>query len=446
MVVVPVILILATACATETESASHWDGALRDSAGIEIVDNFGEALWRPGEEWRLVEDLTIGMREGPPEYQFGRISSFAELSDGRIAVTDRMASKLRFYSPTGEHLLSIGKQGQGPKEFGQGLLGVLRGAGDTLLVTDYRNQQVHRIAPDGSWQASFSTRPDGEWFNSGWDTAPSGMIVSRFSPVQRPDQPPADTLDFVAVRNLDGTLGDTMGVVPTAQSFRFSDGEPERRFYAGRPDIDLRWDGQGLITGRSDTYELVWLDAGGEPERIVRLHREPDPFTPEEQATLMDRFNEMIDGAGAPPERKEQIRRSIKFEDNYPYYRRFMNGPRGTLWRPSRSRRSRSARRCVRPPGTTCSTDRGGTWGSSKSRTRCRLDCWTGSGCLESYVTSSRLSICGSTGSKAWTQTGRLRTEIARCRTSSRSVPAAGSLVSEAGRAFASGLGNLPKP
>lgn len=332
MVVVPVILILATACATETESASHWDGALRDSAGIEIVDNFGQALWRPGEEWRLVEDLTIGMREGPPEYQFGRISSFAELSDGRIAVTDRMASKLRFYSPTGEHLLSIGKQGQGPKEFGQGLLGVLRGAGDTLLVTDYRNQQVHRIAPDGSWQASFSTRPDGEWFNSGWDTAPSGMIVSRFSPVQRPDQPPADTLDFVAVRNLDGTLGDTMGVVPTAQSFRFSDGEPERRFYAGRPDIDLRWDGQGLITGRSDTYELVWLDAGGEPERIVRLHREPDPFTPEEQATLMDRFNEMIDGAGAPPERKEQIRRSIKFEDNYPYYRRFMNGPRGTLW------------------------------------------------------------------------------------------------------------------
>jgi len=326
------ILTLAVACATETESASHWDGALRDSAGIEIVENFGEPLWRPGEEWRLVEDLTIGMREGPPEYQFGKISSFAELSDGRIAVTDRMVSKLRFYSPTGEHLLSIGKQGQGPKEFGQGLLGVLRGAGDTLLVTDYRNQQVHRIAPDGSWQASFSTRPDGEWFNSGWDTAPSGMIVSRFSPVQRPDQPPADTLDFVVVRNLDGTLGDTMGVVPTAQSFRFSDGEPEQRFYAGRPDIDLRWDGQGLITGRSDTYELVWLDAGGKPERIVRLHREPDPFTPEEQSTLMARLNEMIDRAGVPPERKEQIRRSIKFEDNYPYYRRFMNGPRGTLW------------------------------------------------------------------------------------------------------------------
>jgi len=243
-----------------------------------------------------------------------------------------MVSKLRFYSPTGEHLLSIGKQGQGPKEFGQGLLGVLRGAGDTLFVTDYRNQQVHRIAPDGSWQASFSTRPDGEWFTSGWDTAPTGMIVSRFSPVQRPDRPPADTLDYVVVRNLDGTLGDTMGVVPTARSFRFSDGEPEQRFYAGRPDIDLRWDGQGLITGRSDTYELVWLDAAGEPERIVRLHRKPDPFTPEEQATLMARFNEMIDGAGAPPERKEQIRRSIKFEDNYPYYRRFMNGPRGTLW------------------------------------------------------------------------------------------------------------------
>ncbi|MEJ2547648.1 MAG: hypothetical protein P8125_07490 [Gemmatimonadota bacterium] len=329
---IALIVHLAAGCAAETESAARWDGSIRDSAGIEIVENFGAPLWKPGEEWRLVEDLTIGMRDGPPEYQFGRIGGFEQLSDGRIVVADRMASQLRFFSPAGEHLLSIGKQGQGPKEFGEGMLGILRGNGDTLLVTDYRNQQVHRIAPDGSWQASFSTRPDGGWWNSGWDVTPAGTIVSMFSPVQRPDQPPADTLDVVVVRNLDGTLGDTLGVVPTSQSFRFADGEPEQRFYAGRPDIDLRWDEQGLITGRSDTYKLTWLNLDGEPERIVHLYREPNPFTPEEQATLMARFDEMIDGSRLSPERKQQVRRSIKFEDNYPYYRRFMNGPQGTLW------------------------------------------------------------------------------------------------------------------
>jgi hypothetical protein len=326
------LLLLLSSCATETQSADRWDGSVRDSAGIEIVENYGEPLWRPGEEWRLVEDLSIGMREGPPEYQFGRIGGFEELSDGRIVIADRMASELRYFSPEGRHLLSIGKQGQGPKEFGEGMLGVLRGPGDTLLVTDWRNQQVHRIAPDGSWQASFSTRPDGDWRNSGWDVTPAGTIISLFSPLQRPDQPPADTMDVIVVRNLDGTLGDTLGVVPTSQSFRFADGEPEQRFYAGRPDIDLRWDEKGLITGRSDTYELTWLNRDGDPERIVRLHREPNPFTPEEQATLMARFDEMLDGTSLSPERKEQIRRTFKFEDTYPYYRRFMNGPRGTLW------------------------------------------------------------------------------------------------------------------
>jgi hypothetical protein len=323
---------LAVGCAAESESAARWDGSTRDSAGIEIVENFGEPLWRPGEEWRLVEDLTIGMRDGPPEYQFGRITGFAELSDGRIAVIDGMSSRLRFFSADGEHLNSTGTQGEGPKEFGKGSLSILRGVGDTLLIVDPRNQRVHRLSPDGTWRASFSILPEGRWRTSGWDITPSGMVVSRFVPIHLPDQPLPDTMDVVVVRNLDGTLGDTIGFVPTAQSFRFADGEPEYRYYSGRPDFDLRWDGKGLITGRNDSYELTWHDFTGRKEKIVRLRREPNPFTAEEQATLMARFDELIDSSGRSPERKQQIRRSIKFEDNYPYYRRFMNGPHGTLW------------------------------------------------------------------------------------------------------------------
>jgi len=114
-----------------------------------------------------------------------------------------------------------------------------------------------------------------------------------------------------------------------SRNFRFAGDSPEFYYYAPLPDLDLRWDG-GLITGRSDTYELTWSDAQGRLERIVRLHRDPIPFSAEEQATLMARFDEML--ANRPPERRQQIRNAINFTDTYPYYRRFMNGPNGTLW------------------------------------------------------------------------------------------------------------------
>lgn len=323
---------LAANCASETESAARWDGSVRDSAGIEIVDNFGEPLWRPGEEWRLVEDLRIGVQEGPPEYQFGRITGFIELSDGRIAVMDGMAAELRFFGPEGDYLYSVGEEGEGPKEFGQTWLVPMRGFGDTILVADSRNQRVTRLSPEGEWLSSFSIRPQDGWQTVNWDTSPSGLIATQFAPLHLPDAPPVDTLDVIVVRNLDGSLGDTLGRVPTSQQFRFVDQAPERRYYAGRAFFDLRWDGQGLIVGRSDEYELTWYDRNDVPERIVRLHRERDPLMEEERSALMARLEGLLKRGNRSPERIQQLKNTIAFEPYYPYYRRFMNGPNGTLW------------------------------------------------------------------------------------------------------------------
>ena len=62
---------------------------------------------------------------------------------------------------------------------------------------------------------------------------------------------------------------------------------------------------------------------------------EPGSKAEEGEATDVDAGDgpgDLIDGSSLSPERKQQVRRSIRFEDNYPYYRRFMNGPHGTLW------------------------------------------------------------------------------------------------------------------
>jgi hypothetical protein len=112
---------------------------VRDSSGIEIVDNPGE----PGEqrlEWLVGGDpiLQIGVVEGGDAgspYQFGRIGGAIRMPDGTIVVLDGRARELRVFSETGEHLRTMGRSGPGPGEFGSPS-GPWHVGGDTVAVWD----------------------------------------------------------------------------------------------------------------------------------------------------------------------------------------------------------------------------------------------------------------------------------------------------------------------
>jgi hypothetical protein len=53
----------------ETGSKDSWNGAVRDSGGIQIVENYGAPLWRQGEGWTFTKVLRVGVRDGDPRYQ-----------------------------------------------------------------------------------------------------------------------------------------------------------------------------------------------------------------------------------------------------------------------------------------------------------------------------------------------------------------------------------------
>lgn len=80
-----------------------------------------------------------------------------------------MTHNLRFFSAEGIHEQTVGKEGKGPGEFGDRVLGLLHGPGDTLLVQDVANAQMHTIAPDGTLLGSFSVLPGEGHYNSGWE-------------------------------------------------------------------------------------------------------------------------------------------------------------------------------------------------------------------------------------------------------------------------------------
>jgi hypothetical protein len=318
------------ACGDSSISAAAWDGAVRDSAGIQVVENFGAPLWREGERWEFTEVLRIGAVEGEPEYEFGRITGMAVLSDRRVVIADAMSHNLRFFSADGIYEQTVGTQGQGPGEFGDGFLGILQGPGDTMVVRDPTNGQMHTIAPDGTWLGSFPARPAEGYYPSGWDDdVATGRLISSLIPILLPDEPPVDTLDVVLARDVHGAVLDTVARVPTSQSYAQQGDATLRYYYRGSPDYDLC--GDGLVTGRSDEYRLLWYRPDGTVDRVFSLPWEQQSMTDEDQSIITRRWDEVLQRYQVPLERVAEIKATLRFESTYPAYRRFICGPSATV-------------------------------------------------------------------------------------------------------------------
>jgi hypothetical protein len=99
--------------------ASSNDAAARvevtDSAGVQLVRNLSAAADTTALE--LVEELRIGVLDGPEEYQFFRIAGVAVDPNGRIFVADAGGHTVRIYDRDGTFVRGFGRPGQGPGEF-----------------------------------------------------------------------------------------------------------------------------------------------------------------------------------------------------------------------------------------------------------------------------------------------------------------------------------------
>src|SRR5690606_2175713 len=90
----------------------------RDSAGVDLID-YSVDDWRHTPEWTLdAEPITsIGVVEGPREYQFANITAAVRLDDQTLVVADGNSGELRYYDALGGHVRSVGGRGDGPGEY-----------------------------------------------------------------------------------------------------------------------------------------------------------------------------------------------------------------------------------------------------------------------------------------------------------------------------------------
>ncbi len=104
--------LLTAACGSE--GASGPAVAVRDSAGITIVENSGSVPTGGGWSIAAEPELVIGTFEGDPEYQLFQVEGALRLPDGRIAIGNTGSGEIRIFDASGVFLRSLGRKGEGP--------------------------------------------------------------------------------------------------------------------------------------------------------------------------------------------------------------------------------------------------------------------------------------------------------------------------------------------
>ena len=133
-----------------------------DSSSAQIITSTpasSEAMCTLSEEPVLV----IGDNENDDNQWFSWIRGMGRLSDGSIAVVDRVSAEVRIFDASGRHLRSMGQRGKGPGEFTDPFI-LWISTGDTLWVGNYppwsytvftaQGQFVRRIVLDPVYQRS----------------------------------------------------------------------------------------------------------------------------------------------------------------------------------------------------------------------------------------------------------------------------------------------------
>jgi hypothetical protein len=266
------------ACGTADVRAG--EVVVRDSAGVTIVEN-DRPVWRSGDGWTVAErpSLSIGMLDGPEEYQLDGVAGARRLSDGRIAVANAGTSQIRYYDADGRFLAHAGREGEGPGEF-RSMGPFLDGrAGDSLAIYDFSARRISEFDAEGRFVRSLRgedmTFPRGRFGD--------GRFLSATTRLFRPGGSPAGlSRDTIALLLSDlgagvrdtvlRTVGDEMVTVTDGQSVSVS----TRTF--GMTTVTAVTEDRFFV-GTQDAFEIAEYAQDGTLLRRIRRRWDPVPVT-----------------------------------------------------------------------------------------------------------------------------------------------------------------------
>ncbi len=282
-----------------------------------VIAHSGEGQW--GATRTLVEEMRIGVFEGPEEYQFGRIMDVAADAEGGVYVFDGQAPALRYFDPSGQFVRQLGGEGQGPGEYQDISLGlVVRSADGRVVMRDPRNMRMNVYEPDGT--------PFESWRLN------SGLYTSNATAIDDADQlylratlgdvaPGEPWIVGLLHMNEVGEVVDTIRIpeLPGETAYAGGSFEPAKLWAASRSG--------GLWLGITDRYSIEHRAPDGRVLRITREGVERAEVHPDEKAEHDAVRDWIIRAQGQYMAEMPPPTPSVK-----PFFRNFLVGEEGALW------------------------------------------------------------------------------------------------------------------
>jgi hypothetical protein len=126
-------LFLALLISPSASAQSQWKGTVSREGGVTVVRNPKEPIFQTP-LLELHEELSLGGPDARGEYAFGQVQAVTVDDSGSIYVLDRKNFDIKVFGPSGQHLRTFGRAGQGPGEFEYPYsLSLDRGSGELMV-------------------------------------------------------------------------------------------------------------------------------------------------------------------------------------------------------------------------------------------------------------------------------------------------------------------------
>lgn len=303
--------------------------AVRDSAGVTIVESRAPR-WQDGEGWRVDSTpfFDVGSLDGGAAYEFDVVEDAMRLADGSVVVADFGSRQIRQFGAGGQIQWVSGREGDGPGEYNR-IRNINRYRGDSILVYDFWLGRATVLDRDGQVGRVFRLESTGR-SDRIYPLSDSTLaaVFLGIEALERGFEGGGGLIripePLVRVRP-DGTVIDTITVVPGGESFMVPEAEVRPLF--GRRGAPVAVAGSEVYSGTADRMSFQVHAESGRLLRSIRvpgfdLTVSPAQVAAERATRLRDNSPDWLRSAVAalpsPPAR--------------PAYARLLVDPRGTVW------------------------------------------------------------------------------------------------------------------
>ena len=300
------LLIIATlmGCAGDARKS---DVAVRDSAGIRIVENLPGSIEAAG-TWTLSHDPVVEVGGGvDPATPLYHVTDVAPLDDGRVAVAVNTPPQVHVFGSDGTLTTTLGRAGAGPGEFAS-VASIVPFTGDSVAVWDADRRRISIFETSGRYVreidvsdlAPVSTRAapsmsTASGFTHLLASGPRAFVIFGEGAVA-PDPAPGisrPTLPSIRI----STSGNALAQFGEMPGMEMVHGGPAGSLplpFGARTDAATS--GEVLVTGTGDLTQIRVFGNDGSPIRIVRW--------PDRDRTVggdwLDEWTAMVENAPPP--------------------------------------------------------------------------------------------------------------------------------------------------